>query len=287
MSTTPAAIRSGPPSLAKGGSGSGQALAEGQIEQLLQHFEQLEAQFQKVREGLTHSHRLTTLGTIASVIAHEYNNILTPIISYGQIALAQPDDHELMKKAVEKALSGAERAAKISSSLLGFAREQDHEHAADVNHVIQEAIGCLGRDPRKDGMELVIDVPVVRVLISPLNLQQVLLNLILNARKAMRRHGGVLRITGRRDGDDLILDVADTGPGIPPQVLDRLFEPFVTHRIDPENDPAAPKGTGLGLCICRDLLRSAGGSITAASKPGEGATFTLRLPLAGDLLETT
>ena len=267
----------------------------GEIEQVLAHFEQLEAQFQKVREGLTHSHRLATLGTIASVIAHEYNNILTPIISYAQLALASPDDHEAMRKAVEKALSGAERAANISSSLLGFAREQDHEHVAKVRTVIEEAIACLGRRPEKDGINLVVDVPDVTVAMSPLNLQQVLLNLALNARKAMRRHGGRLRLTGRVEGQDVVLEVSDTGPGISPQVMDRLFEPFVTHTPASEGEsegstvfPESPRqGTGLGLCICRDLLRSAGGTIRASSVPGQGATFTMTIPLAAAVFEST
>ena len=121
-----------------------------------------------MREGLTHSHRLSTLGTIASIIAHEYNNILTPIISYGQMAMARPQDKELMMTAVQKAVSGAERAATISSSLLGFAREADQEHAALLPTVIQDTISCLGRDPRKDGIDLEIDVPDVQVAIMPL-----------------------------------------------------------------------------------------------------------------------
>src|SRR6185369_5603381 len=108
------------------------------IEQLFANFQQLEAQLQQVRESLTHSHRLATLGTIASIIAHEYNNILTPVVSYAQLALAKPGDQELMKKAVEKALAGAERAAHISSSLLGFAREADQRHAAPLRRTIDE-----------------------------------------------------------------------------------------------------------------------------------------------------
>ena len=164
-----------------------------QVEQLLTHFERLEEQLQQVRDGLTHSHRLATLGTIASIIAHEYNNILTPMISYGQLALARPDDAALMRKAVEKALSGAERATKISSSLLGFAREADHEHAANLQQTISDTISCLARDPEKDGVDLRIDVPDVQLAITPLNLQQVLLNLILNAIQAMRPNGGADR----------------------------------------------------------------------------------------------
>ena len=257
-----------------------------QVEQLLAHFEQLESQFQQVREGLTHSHRLATLGTIASIIAHEYNNILTPIVSYGQMALASPDDHALMKKAVEKSLSGAERAAQITSSLLGFAREADQAHAAVLRSTIQEAISCLARDPKKDGVVLTIDVPDVQVAMSPLNLQQVLLNLILNAIQAMRQVGGSLSITGSVKGTLVYLEVADTGPGIPELIRDRLFEPFVTHRCTDAQDTGDRKGTGLGLCICRDLIRNAGGTIGFESTPGKGTTFRLTIPKADDLFET-
>lgn len=255
-----------------------------QVEKLLEHFEQLEAQLQQVRDGLTHSHRLATLGTIASIIAHEYNNILTPILSYGQLALAKPDDSALMKTAVEKAVAGAERAANISSSLLGFAREADQEHAANLQPTIQDTFGCLGRDPEKDGIDVTVDVPDVQVAISPLNLQQVLLNLILNAKQAMQRNrGGTIRITGHIEGTLLHLDVADSGPGIPEDIKDRLFEPFVTHRQHSPNDPAERKGTGLGLCICRDLIRNAGGQISFDSTPGKGTTFHLTVPVADDI----
>lgn len=258
------------------------------VEQLLAHFEALESQLQQVREGLTHSHRLATLGTIASIIAHEYNNILTPMISYAQLALASPDDMPLMRKAVEKALTGAERAAKISSSLLGFAREADQQHAARLAKTVEDAVACMARDPKKDGIELTVSVPDVLVAISPLNLEQVLVNLMLNARQAIKRGGGCLSVTARVEGSQVKIDVADTGPGIPPHILDRLFEPFVTFREPPaEGQPAGGKGTGLGLCICRDLIRNAGGSITVESTPGKGATFHITLPKADDLFETT
>lgn len=257
------------------------------VEQLLAHFEELEAQLNEVREGLTHSHRLATLGTIATIIAHEYNNILTSVITYCQLSQSKPDDHELMAKAVAKSLAGAERAAKISSSLLGFAREADEQHAARLLPTIQDAISCLGRDPKKDGVELIIDVPDVRVAMSPLNLQQVLLNLVLNAVKAMRRKGGQLRISARVTGTVVYLDVVDNGPGIPPQIMDRLFEPFVTHRTDNGDDLAPRKGTGLGLCICRDLVRKAGGTITVDSMPNLGAAFHIMVPKADDLFEST
>jgi two-component system NtrC family sensor kinase len=258
----------------------------GSAQQLLAHFEQMEKQFQAIREGLQHSHRLATLGTIASVIAHEYNNILTPVISYTQLALKHEDDTALMKKAVEKALQGALRAAAISDSLLGFAREEDQTHVCRLRQVIDEALSCQAREPRKDGITLEVDVPDVWLAISPLGLQQVLVNLMLNARKAMGRQGGVLKITGRRCDGELYLEISDTGPGIHPAILDRLFEPFVTQPVglaDGETETPA-RGTGLGLCICRDLIRQAGGEIHATSIPGQGATFHIQLPLSQELI---
>jgi len=258
-----------------------------QIEQLLSHFEQLEAQFQTLRDGLTHSHRLATLGTLASVIAHEYNNILTPIVSYADLALSRPDDHELMVKALQKTVAGCDRAAKISSSLLGFARTGESEKSADLLTTVDETIACMARDPQKDGIELTIDVPDVKVLISPLNLQQVLLNLLLNARKVLRnRQSGHIRITAKLDGSYVLIDVSDTGPGIPPEIRDHLFEPFVTQSTDPDAPPSQ-RGTGLGLCICHDLVRAADGDITFDSEPNKGTTFHIKLPLADDVCETT
>jgi signal transduction histidine kinase len=228
---------------------------------------------------------LATLGTIASIVAHEYNNILTPILSYAQLALAKPDNHELMRKAVERALAGAQRAAHISSSLLGFAREADGGDSANLRTVIDEAMGCLARDPRKDGIELTISVPDLMLAISPLKLQQVLLNLFLNAKQAMRRRGGKLKVLARLEDQLAHIDVIDTGPGIPPEIADRLFQPFVTMRTNLES--GEQQGTGLGLCICRDLVRHAGGDITVESTPGHGATFHITLPIAGPKFEST
>lgn len=256
------------------------------IDEVLARFETLEEQLRQVREGLVHSHRLATLGTMAAIIAHEYNNILTPVISYAQMALARPDDAALARKALERALSGAERAAKISGSLLGFARDAQGKGAtrANLRHAIDEALTCMAREPKKDGVRLVIDVPDVELAIAPVNLQQVLLNLMLNARQAIGRRGGELRISAQVEAGPkgapakVRVDVADTGPGIPPEIMERLFQPFVTHRASA--GPGESQGTGLGLAICRDLIRAAEGEITVDSAPGQGATFHITLPAA-------
>lgn len=256
---------------------------------LLQRLEQLEAQLDMVKAELTHSHRLATLGMLAATIAHEFNNILTPMMSYAQIALADPDDHAMLVKAVEKSLTGAERAARIAAAVLGFAsqdgsRDDAQPSLADLRQVIDETFACLAREPRRDGIELVIDVPAVTLAIAPLKLQQVLLNLIVNARKAMGRGPGRLTITAREQGGEdghVCVTIADTGPGIAPQVREHLFEPFVTCRPDVGTSGQSgmvEKGTGLGLAICRDLIEQAGGRIWVESEPGQGAAFHFTLP---------
>lgn len=257
------------------------------VDHLLEHFEQLEAVFEQVRKGLAHSHRLTTLGMITAVIAHEYNNILTPVISYGELALDR-DDSVLMKKAVEKAIAGAKRASDISTSLLGFGCDHDGEdHAALLPLTVSKAIKCLVRDPRKDRIEILVDVPEIYLGIGAVNLQQVLVNLILNAKKAMHESGGTIHITGRREGEMGHLEVSDTGPGIDAEVFDQIFEPFVTCRVDPQKDHKQMQGTGLGLCICHDLIRTAGGTITVANQSGKGAVFHIQLPIVDELIADT
>lgn len=247
-------------------------------EVLLSHLESVEQQLRQLQEGLTRSHRLATLGTMATIIAHEFNNILTPMLSYCQMALSSPDDVELMKKAVEKSLRGAQRAAQISSSMLGFAREADGQQACNVAEVVAEVFSCLARPPEKDGIQLTLEIDgSLRVAMTPVNLQQVILNLVLNARAVMRRRGGELSITTHAQDGRIVIDLADTGPGIPEDLLPRIFQPFVTRR-EAGADPN--KGTGLGLTISRDLVQRAGGSLTVHATGPTGTTFRIDLPAA-------
>ncbi len=250
------------------------------MERLLRHLEELEQQFDAMRAGLTHSHRLTTIGTIASVIAHEYNNILTPILTYSQLAQSSSDDVELMRKAIAKTLEGCERAAAISSSLLGFSRESDERAEAPLRETIDASVACQARPPEKDGIDFSVDVPDVTVAISPLKLQQVFVNLMLNARRVMKQQGGSLRVEATADEQQVHLSVIDTGPGIPTQMRERLFEPFATFRPEEAHEKGGSKGTGLGLYICRDLIESAGGTIYCESVEGAGASFHILLPRA-------
>jgi len=302
-----------------GGHAGGEAGSDGD---LWGGFRELDRQLDVIRRELARHHRLTTLGTMAATIAHEINNVLTPVGSYAQLALGRPGDEELTRKALLRARDGAERAARIASAVLGLAGDGDEPAVSDLAAVVSDTVGCLVRDPSRDGIDLATDVPAgLTAGIEPGKLQQVLLNLMLNACRAMRSRGGRLAVMARAGGEGdgggdtrglagpveptagsrglrggsgrVVIEVRDTGPGIPEAVRERLFEPFVTAVIDPLRD-AEPSGrtgsggsggTGLGLCVCRQLIERAGGTIgvttVAAPAEGHGTVFTIELPAAG------
>ncbi|MCK4873899.1 MAG: hypothetical protein KAS72_14355 [Phycisphaerales bacterium] len=245
--------------------------------QLLGRLVHIEGELGTLDRQVAHANRLASLGTITGIIAHELNNILTPVMSYAQLALANPDDEQLVHKALQRAFEGSERASHIVSAILGFVRDTDQREDADVAHALQEAMRCLARDPHKDGFELVSEIePNCRVAIAPVLLAQILMNLILNAYQAMSRGKGKLVIKAWRDGDAYIT-VQDNGCGIDPEHVPGIFEPFVTYRNRPN---AGESGTGLGLTACQRILEEVGGRISVESTVGEGTVFTIQLPVS-------
>ena len=251
----------------------------GHIESVLEQLEQTEQKLNQLQTELARHHRLATLGTLAAIVAHEFNNLLTPVISYCQLAMKQDvtEDPQLVHKALTRAHDGAAKAAEIASSMLGFSRNDQQQGDCNVKQVLDDVFTCLARHPAKDGIKLTLDIPEsITAAISPLSLQQVILNLVLNARNAMKPNGGKLMLTAKLiDEQTCEITIADTGPGIPPDLIPHLFKPFVTRKSDPHSDTT---GTGLGLAICHDLVQRAGGRIELSSAPGQGATFTLVLP---------
>ncbi len=248
--------------------------------EVLARLEQAEAELESLRRELDHSHQLATLGTLTAGIAHEINNILTPVLAYSQLALANPDDKALRTKALDRAVAGVESASRIIEAVLGFARNDDDGEHAVVHEVIESTLACLSRDPIRDGIRLVIEVdPDAAVQIRPLALQQVLLNLILNAVSVLYRTQGELRISAVEllDGTTTIR-VSDTGPGIPKEVRDTLFDPFVTSRKDGKPSSSGHGGSGLGLAVCKRLIETGGGSIILEDTPEGGASFAITLP---------
>jgi signal transduction histidine kinase len=250
---------------------------------LLEQLSQLQAQLDALQDQLTESQRLATIGTIAAVIAHEFNNLLTPIVSYSQYALAsatsEKPDMDLIRKALSKSFASSEKAGKICNSMLGLARGESTFGVVPVQAMVEETLMVLARDPQKDGIALRVQVqPGLAVQGDPVQLQQVLLNLLINARQAMLGRGGSLSVKATLTDDlsELKLQVIDTGPGIPEKLLPKIFQPFFTTKGTARKGEA--KGTGLGLAICKEIVEHHHGRIEVESTPGKGTTFNIYLP---------
>jgi signal transduction histidine kinase len=235
-------------------------------------------EIEALRRQVVELQRVSSLGVLAGGICHELNNALTPILSYAKLGLRNPDP-DFRRRAFEKIKEGADRAAAITGGVLGLARPRaDRRSVTDLVRLVEEILLLTGKDLSKHRVRLDVRAegrPHARV--NPAQIQQVLLNLIINARQAMPE-GGTARVrigldpTGRF-GE---VSIADTGVGIAPADLRRIFEPFFTTKTGP--DETGLGGTGLGLSVCREIVESHKGRLRAESHPGEGTTFTLLLP---------
>ena len=260
-----------------------QPLIESPDRTLIGKLAEMQAQLDALREQLTESQRLATIGTIAAVIAHEFNNLLTPVVSYSQYALqsAESDkpDLELMKKALAKSYQGSSKAGRICTSMLGLARGETSFGEVGIQKLVDETLLVLAREPQKDGIALRVQVqPGLTVHGDPVQLEQVLLNLLINARHAMLGRGGSLTVkAAATDGaDEIRLQVIDTGPGIPEKLIPKIFQPFFTTKGPTKKGEA--KGTGLGLAICKEIIDAHQGRIEVQSELGRGTTFNVYLP---------
>jgi signal transduction histidine kinase len=244
-------------------------------------------QLDALRDQLTQSQRLATIGTIAAVIAHEFNNLLTPIVSYSQYALQSAEsenpDLELIKKALGKAFQSSSKAGRICASMLSLARGESTFGDVSVQKLIDEVLLVLARDPQKDGIALRVQVqPDLTVQGDEVQLEQVLLNLMINARQAMLGKGGSLtvkaaRVEGPAELNELRIQVMDSGPGIPEKLLPKIFQPFFTTKGTARSGET--KGTGLGLAICKEIVEHHKGRIEVESVVGKGTTFNIYLPM--------
>lgn len=222
---------------------------------------------------------LANLGSVTSMIAHEINNLLTPLTSYAALAVRNTEDKELVAKVLGKTVRNCQRASDIMISMLAVAngQSQDVENAT-VQALIDEVFTSLCRDFQKDRITVTLDIPETLVVpCTPVQIQQVLMNLILNARDAMLPDGGVLKITASENGQYIDLLVSDTGQGIARSDLHRIFEPFFTTKTG-QDGSTTYSGSGVGLAFCKRVIDGHGGDISVTSTPGAGSTFRVRLP---------
>ncbi len=222
--------------------------------------------------------RVSSLGVLAGGVCHELNNALTPILNYAKLGLRNPDP-KYRERAFQKILEASQRAAAITGGVLGLARPHaDRREPADLVRLAEEVILLVGKDLSRSRVQIdfqAVGRPHSRV--NPAQIQQVLLNLMINARQAMPKGGSVrLRVAEDATARLAELSVADTGTGIAPADLRHIFDPFFTTKHGP--DDSGLGGTGLGLSVCRDIVEAHHGRLRAESRVGQGTTFTLRLP---------
>lgn len=248
------------------------------------YFAKLEEQFRQLKEQTRQAQQLASLGTAAAMLAHEINNLLTPVVSYAGYAL-QAADTELMAKALRLTLKQVDLVTSMADRILGLARHDEKRvQQAPIAAIVADAIAALCRDFSKDGITFKCEVPDhLCVVVDPRQLTQVFFNLILNARQAIQHRQGRITISAARtDGEQVEIRVADNGCGIPRENLGRIFEPFYSTK---QHDRPGKSGSGLGLALCRELIAEHGGTIAVASEPGQGTTFTILLP-AGEGAES-
>ncbi len=248
---------------------------------LVRQLENMDRQRAGIDAQLVHSARLVSLGRMAAGVAHEINN---PLAAIGEMAGLMDDlmDEEFVKTAprgakfkenVAKIQHHVERARAVTHRLLGFARRMEpHLDAVDIGEVIKETCSFLDKEAMFRHVQLAtsIDAGIPRIRTDRAQLQQVVLNLVNNALDAVGE-GGHIDLGCQLDGDQVVISVADDGPGIPKDVSERIFDPFFTTK-------APGQGTGLGLSISHSIMQKLGGDLTFYSKPGHGATFFVRIP---------
>lgn len=231
-----------------------------------------------LKDRLAQAQKLTALGELMSTTTHEFNNVLMTIINYAKLGMRHTDP-ATAAKSFDKILTAANRAARITNGILGFARNRREAfEATDMIKVIDDTLLLLEREMVKYRVKVERRILAAPPALANTNhIQQVLLNILINARQAMPQ-GGLLIVQLSHDeaNDTVDLLVRDNGAGMPPETLRKIFEPFYTTKSGP--DETGKGGTGLGLATCRDIIEAHHGKIRVESSVGKGTAFTIKLP---------
>jgi nitrogen fixation/metabolism regulation signal transduction histidine kinase len=249
--------------------------ARGEVGELVVAFDAMTEELGRSRARLAAAERVAAWREVARALAHELKNPLTPIAMSVELlrdARARPDFPEILDESTRAIGEEVRRLKRIVDEFSRFARLPAPELRAEPPEELVQALLALFPAP-PSGVRILREVapglPPVRA--DRDQVLQVLHNLVKNGLEAMP-DGGTLRVSARREGEAVLFAVADTGPGVAPEDQARIFEPYVTTKAG---------GTGLGLAIAERIAQEHGGRLELASPPGAGATFTLRLPVAG------
>jgi nitrogen-specific signal transduction histidine kinase len=240
----------------------------------------------RLQDELRQAQKMESLGTLAGGIAHDFNNLLAVISGYAEISVSRPDDQTLLQKSLREIIKASQRASGLVRQILTFSRKAEANfNPLDLNQLIHDLVALLAETfPRMVKINLDLQMGLPPLLADQNQLQQVVLNLCVNARDAMPG-GGDIAISSRvcsgagltnpnvvRNKNYACLQVADTGTGMTPEVRNRIFEPFFTTK-------EVNKGTGLGLAVVYGIVTSHHGFIEVDSTVGVGSTFRIYLPL--------
>lgn len=249
---------------------------QGQPSEQQMHIQYLKNELRKMQS-------LAALGELTGTATHEFNNVLMTIINYAKLGIRNRDDAS-RDKALGKILEAAERAAKITGTILAQARNRsDSMEPTNLGDLVRDSLVLLEREMRKYrvSVETEIDPNTPPAIASGNQIQRVLLNLLINARQSMA-NGGTIRIRVAPSGESGLVElvVRDSGSGIPRESLPHIFDAFFTTKDGP--DESGKGGTGLGLAACKEIIDAHQGRIRVESTVGRGTAFIIRLPASTD-----
>jgi signal transduction histidine kinase len=236
------------------------------------------AELAAARRELLEARKSATLGELLGTTTHEFNNALTTVLNYARMGLRHKDA-ATRDKAFERILSAGTRAARITASVLGMSRSRSGRmEPVQLELLVEDVLVLLEREMMKYRVQVEREFsPTPRIQANPGQLQQVLLNLLVNARQAMPQGGRlILKLSHDAANGTVDLVVRDTGCGMTPEVMRRMFDPHFSTKTGP--DATGKGGSGLGLSACREIVEAHRGRIRVESAPGRGTAITIRLP---------
>jgi PAS domain S-box-containing protein len=250
----------------------------------LREIVKMRQQLQETQAQLLQAEKIASLGRLSAGVAHEINNPLAGILIYAELLQREMDSGVKGKEFIDEIIDQTMRCQQIVQRLLEFSRQSlGAPTHVDLNDIVDRCVELIRHQALFHNIELVrdLDSELPQFIGDTGQLQQVLTNLLINAADALQGQG-TITITTRPgpERDGVVLGFADTGPGIPAELRDKIFEPFFTTK-------PVGKGTGLGLSIVYSVIQRHGGTIDVDSQPGEGTTFTIRLPLDFQQAEAT
>ncbi|MDD2540371.1 MAG: ATP-binding protein [Desulfuromonadaceae bacterium] len=224
---------------------------------------------------LAYNEKMAELGKISAGVVHELNSPLSVIISAAQMIMREEGIPEVVQEMISRISSEAQRLSHLTKSLLNFSSHDESISEVDLNLTVDFVLNFLNYEAARRGIsvlkQLDYTLPVIRLDANLL--KQILLNIIMNALQAMEESGGKLLVeTSTCEADNICLTIADNGPGIPHELIDRIFDRYYTTKKPGE-------GTGLGLFVTKNLVENMGGKIAVTSRIGGGTTFTITLPV--------